>query len=89
MISHIPNTTTICCHTLCVDKDFRGFSIGMKLLKEFTHMCQKRGIYDRMLFISKKKLLPVYEKIGFMTIGPAEVKLGNDVWYEMCINFRE
>jgi hypothetical protein len=59
----------------------------MKLLEEFTHMCQKRGIYDRMLFISKEKLLPVYEKIGFTTLGPAEVELGNDVWYEMCINF--
>lgn len=88
MSSHIPNTTTVCSHTLCVDKEFRGASVGLKLLTEFTNMCRRKGEYDRMVFIAKKNMLPVYERIGFTTVGPAEVTLGKDVWYEMCVNFR-
>lgn len=88
LTTHVPDATTICAHTLCVDSDFRGASIGLNLLAEFTEMCRKKGKYDRMVFMAKESLVPKYENLGFKTIGKAEVELGKSVWFEMYMSFQ-
>jgi predicted GNAT family N-acyltransferase len=72
-----------------VDKEFRGASVGSKLFAEFIDMCRREGKYERMVFMAKEDLVPVYERMGISTVGKAEVELGKDVWYEMCITFRD
>jgi len=42
-----------------------------------------------MVFMAKENLIPVYEKMGIILVGKAEVALGKDVWFEMCMSFRE
>jgi len=41
-----------------------------------------------MVFMAKESLVPKYERIGFKTIGKAEVELGKSVWLEMYMSFR-
>lgn len=89
LTTHVPDATTVCSHTLCVDSDFRGASVGLKLFAEFIDRCRKKGKYDRMVFMAKENLVPVYEKMGIILVGKAEVALGKDVWFEMCMSFRE
>ncbi|KXN83071.1 hypothetical protein AN958_01889 [Leucoagaricus sp. SymC.cos] len=52
-------------------------------------MCRKKGCYDKMLFMAKESLVPVYVNmgIGIFVVGKAEVQLGKDDWYEMCVSF--
>jgi len=59
------------------------------LFAEFIDRCRKKGKYDRMVFMAKENLVPVYEKMGIILVGKAEVALGKDVWFEMCMSFRE
>lgn len=87
LTAHVPDATTICIHTLCVDNEFRGVSVGLNLVLKFIELCRKRGKYERIVFMAKKNLVPMYERMGFGMIGKANVVFGKDEWFEMCMSF--
>lgn len=39
--------------------------------------------------MAKKNMIPVYERMGFVTLGKAKIVFGKEVWYEMCMSFRD
>jgi len=57
------------------------------LVLKFIELCRKRGKYERIVFMAKKNLVPMYERMGFGMIGKANVVFGKDEWFEMCMSF--
>ncbi|KAJ7254663.1 acyl-CoA N-acyltransferase [Mycena haematopus] len=90
MSKHIPGSSSVCIHSVCVSSSYRGHGVGLKLLREYivrleTAHREKSAQYERILLITHENLRHFYEKAGFEWIGPSAVVHGAQPWYEMRI----
>ncbi|KAF7377690.1 Acyl-CoA N-acyltransferase [Mycena sanguinolenta] len=88
MSKHVPNSSSVCIHSVCVSSSHRGRNVGLKLLREYvarleTAHREKTAPYERILLITHDNLRPFYEKTGFEWVGPSAVVHGAQPWYEM------
>jgi GNAT superfamily N-acetyltransferase len=60
--SHKPEGATAALHTLCVESDWRGKGLGMKILKEYMNRMEKEQGLQRISLWSREPLIPFYEK---------------------------
>ncbi|KAJ7705331.1 acyl-CoA N-acyltransferase [Mycena rosella] len=90
MSTHVPGSSSVCIHSVCVSPAFRKQGAGLKLLREYiarletTHR-ENSGPYQRILLITHDNLRRFYEKAGFEWVGPSAVVHGSQPWYEMRI----
>ncbi|KAI9591870.1 hypothetical protein BDF19DRAFT_453333 [Syncephalis fuscata] len=92
---HDPEGSTLCVHTLCVDNTYRKQRVADQLIRELTlyilgvnkkHMMATNSQdkrFKHVVIMAHLPLIPFYEKYGFHSIGPSEVTLGPETWYEM------
>ncbi|KAJ7768365.1 acyl-CoA N-acyltransferase [Mycena metata] len=90
MSVHIPGSSSVCIHSVCVSPAARGQGVGLKLLREYiarleTAYREKSAPYQRILLITHENLRKFYEKAGFEWVGPSTVAHGSLPWYEMRI----
>ncbi|KAJ6466947.1 acyl-CoA N-acyltransferase [Mycena sanguinolenta] len=88
MSNHVPDSSSVCIHSVCVSSAHRGLGVGLKLLREYivrleTARREKTAPYERILLITHENLRPFYEKAGFEWVGPSAVVHGSQPWYEM------
>ncbi|KAF7369040.1 Acyl-CoA N-acyltransferase [Mycena venus] len=90
MAKHVPDSSSICIHSVCVSPAYRGHGVGLKLLREYiarleTARREKSAPFERILLITHDNLRPFYEKAGFEWLGLSAVVHGSQPWYEMRI----
>ncbi|KAF4566296.1 hypothetical protein EYR36_011713 [Pleurotus pulmonarius] len=88
MSTHVPGSSSICIHSICVAKEHTKQGVGSKLLKEYVSRLQVAAkdpstSYDRILLIVHEELRGFYEKAGFEWVGESSVKHGSRPWFEM------
>jgi len=88
MSTHVPHSSSVCIHSICVSPDHRRKGVGSHLLREYVSRLEntrKDGSapYERILLITHEDLRPFYEKCGFEWIGRSEVVHGSRTWFEM------
>jgi guanine nucleotide exchange factor len=84
MSNHVPSSSSVCIHSICVDPARRGKRIGARLLAEYVVRLEARGTYERILLISHAELRRFYELAGgFEWLGKSTVVHGPREWYEM------
>ncbi|KAL7284214.1 hypothetical protein ACG7TL_001496 [Trametes sanguinea] len=87
MSTHVPGSSSICIHSVCVDPDYRRKHFGLNLVKEFVsraeHATREGAGYERILLIAHEELRGFYEKAGFEWVGRSAVEHGSRPWYEM------
>ncbi|KAJ7040800.1 acyl-CoA N-acyltransferase [Mycena alexandri] len=88
MSVHIPGSSSVCIHSVCVSSANRGQGVGSKLLREYiarleTAHREKSAPYQRILLITHENLRKFYEKAGFEWVGASAVAHGSLPWYEM------
>jgi GNAT superfamily N-acetyltransferase len=92
MSTHVPNSSTVCIHSVCVAKAHQRKGIGLALLKEYIHRLESRNTdgvkYQRVLLITHEELRPFYESAGFEWVGPSNVVHGSRPWFEMRRNLK-
>ncbi|KAF0436891.1 acyl-CoA N-acyltransferase [Gigaspora margarita] len=83
MSSHNPFGKTVCIHTVCVDKQYRGRGIALCMLKEYIKRLKNEtqnkdadGKYERVALICHEYLIPLYQKAGFTSMGESEIIYG-------------
>ncbi|TFK37017.1 acyl-CoA N-acyltransferase [Crucibulum laeve] len=91
MSKHVPNSSSVCIHSVCVALSHRRKGVGLRLLKEYVsrlEAARKNGpeSYDRILLITHEELRPFYEKAGFEWLGKSNVVHGSKPWYGMSKN---
>ncbi|KXN85656.1 hypothetical protein AN958_10993 [Leucoagaricus sp. SymC.cos] len=94
MSTHIPASSTICIHSVCVEKSSRGKGIATRLLKEYVSRLRARVQtgsvpYERIALISHEELIPFYENGGFTNLGKSEVVHGSLPWYELQVELKD
>ncbi|EDQ99848.1 uncharacterized protein LACBIDRAFT_148888, partial [Laccaria bicolor S238N-H82] len=87
MSTHVPNSSSVCIHSVCVSATHRKQGTGLRLLKEYISRLQnarKAGQpYQRVLLITHEELRSFYEKAGFEWLGASSVVHGTKPWYDM------
>ncbi|KAI0071309.1 acyl-CoA N-acyltransferase [Panus rudis PR-1116 ss-1] len=88
MSKHIPASSSVCIHSVCVHPDYRRKGIAVNLLKEYIRRLEeakRKGTvpYERILLIVHEELRGLYEKAGFDWVGPSQVVHGSRPWFEM------
>ncbi|KAF5381611.1 hypothetical protein D9615_005428 [Tricholomella constricta] len=87
MSTHVPSSTSVCVHSVCVSPTQRRRKIGLNLLREYIRRleaAQKGGLpYKRILLITHENLRQFYEQAGFEWVGKSSVVHGALPWYEM------
>lgn len=83
MATHVPGSTSVCIHSVCVAASHRRQGIAVGLLKEYIARLEDAGTYERVLLITHEHLRGLYEKAGFEWLGPSAVRHGAKPWFEM------
>ncbi|KAF6757181.1 acyl-CoA N-acyltransferase [Ephemerocybe angulata] len=85
MSNHVPESDSVCIHSVCVAKEYRRKGIALRLLKEYLARLSKAEgqPYKRVLLIAHEELRSFYEQAGFTWIGKSSVEHGSRPWFEM------
>ncbi|OBZ77712.1 putative N-acetyltransferase C9.02c [Grifola frondosa] len=87
MSTHIPASSSVCIHSVCVSPALRRKRVGLNLVKEYlarVEAAARGGAgYDRVLLIAHEELRGFYEAAGFEWVGKSAVVHGVRPWYEM------
>ncbi|ESK84676.1 acyl-CoAN-acyltransferase [Moniliophthora roreri MCA 2997] len=84
MSKHVPGSTSVCIHSVCVSSSHRREGIALRLLKEYLTRLKDMGRYERVLLIAHEELISLYQKAGFELVGKSSVQHGSRPWFEMC-----
>ena len=88
MSKHVPGSSSVCIHSVCVAKEYQRKGLGLALLNEYVKRIEEaktRGTvnYERILLITHEPLRTFYEKAGFEWVGKSPVVHGPESWFEM------
>jgi hypothetical protein len=87
MSKHIPSSSSVCIHSVCVSSQHRRKHIALNLLMEYIsrlEAAREAGKpYQRVLLITHEPLRQLYERAGFEWVGKSSVVHGSEPWYEM------
>lgn len=85
MSKHEPEGSTVCIHSVCVDKKLWRNRIASRLLSAYLRlMIGLEPTVESVRLICKEDLVNLYEVAGFYTVGPSKVVHGQDPWLEMA-----
>jgi GNAT superfamily N-acetyltransferase len=88
MTSHVPGSSSVCIHSVCVSPFYRGKGLGQALLKEYLARLEAArsdgtATWERVILIAHDHLVPFYEKAGFENLGRSNVVHGSLSWFEV------
>ncbi|KAF8954808.1 hypothetical protein BDZ97DRAFT_367269 [Flammula alnicola] len=88
MTKHVPDSSSVCIHSVCVAPSYRSKGVGLALLKEYFVRLERArsegtATWERVLLIAHDDLVPFYEKAGFENAGKSSVVHGSLPWFEM------
>ena len=94
MSKHDAKGSFLCIHSVVVKPAVKRRGVGSTMLKAYVdhlrnankqqqqHDNISRSQVKALLLISKKDLVPFYEKCGFKLVGQSDVEHGVDQWFE-------
>ncbi|EJF63647.1 acyl-CoA N-acyltransferase [Dichomitus squalens LYAD-421 SS1] len=93
MSKHVPGSSSVCIHSVCVAPEYRRQKVGLGLLKEYVSRlsstsCDDSKPYARILLIAHQELRSFYEQAGFEWVGRSAVVHGPRPWFEMRKEFQ-
>lgn len=87
MFHHEPNGTTLCIHSVVIDKSHQRKGLGISMLLAYLAHIQKNTKVSNVLLLCKPKMIQFYEKCGFISNGVSSVIHGSEQWIEMELSF--
>lgn len=82
---HIEGARNIAIHALAIDPDWQKKNLGTLLMHDYIQKLSNQDLGDKVILLAHKKLIPFYEKIGFLNLGESDTKFGNESWYDLVI----
>lgn len=80
---HRDDGPTIAVHIVVVDPEFQGQSIGSLMLKDYIQRMTSLHVGERISIIVHDRLVPFYQKLGFVRQGPSECTFSGGGWINM------
>lgn len=86
MKTHDPDGTTVCLHSVCVAPHRRRQGVAKELLRQWIQRLRQTARFQRIALLSRPHLIPLYESVGFKTLGKSSVVHGPDPWYDAVLD---
>lgn len=98
MSTHVPNSSSVCVHSVCVSPLSRRKGVGLRLLNKYiSRLHTMNGLtaketpqgrstdfpYKQVLLLTHEELLSFYRKAGFELVGKSDVVHGSKPWFLM------
>ncbi|GIL68425.1 hypothetical protein Vafri_21706 [Volvox africanus] len=86
MATHDHEGSLLCIHSVVVEAPLRRKGLATRLLRAYVVYVQATTPHLRGIrLICKQDLIGLYEKAGFILVGPSGVVHGRDPWFEMAM----
>jgi|LakWasMet44_HOW7_FD_contig_81_143293_length_1199_multi_2_in_0_out_0_1 ribosomal protein S18 acetylase RimI-like enzyme len=85
MLTHDPQGSLLCIHSLAVADSHRGLGLGPKLLREFLLRVRRDARVRGVALLAHDELVGLYEKHGFRRRGLSCFSLGPRPFNEMLL----
>lgn len=89
MAHHDQDGKTLIIHSVVVDQSYRRNKIALDFLHHYIKHMHRENLVDRILLLSKSRLLPLYLKAGFAVVGLSDVEHGREKWFELSLIIRD
>lgn len=83
MGKHIESSLTIGIHSLVIHPLHQKKNLATLLMNDFIQKLSNLSVGDKIVLLSKQKLLPFYERLGFVNKGESNCKHGGEVWFDL------
>lgn len=83
---HVPDGAYQSIFGLDVIPDCRRHGVAAALMKHLIEDARKRG-RKGVILTCKDRLIPYYEKFGYVSLGLSQSVHGGAVWYDMILEF--
>jgi GNAT superfamily N-acetyltransferase len=80
---HVESSTTIGIHSLVIHADHQKKNLATLLMNDYIQKLSSLSVGDRIVIISKKKLIPFYERLNFVSKGKSACTHGGEEWYDL------
>lgn len=85
LIGHVPEGKHLVVFSLSVLPAFRGRGIAARLLEQFIQKAKEDG-RAAILLLCKRRLIPYYQRFGFVDRGISASTHGGFKWHEMALD---
>ena len=83
---HDTDGSSLCIHSVVCSPDYRRCGVATAALCHYAAAVADSSTgLEKILLISKERLLPLYSSAGFSLVGLSEVVHGADDWFEMAL----
>lgn len=83
MKDHYPPGNVLCIHSVVMEKSKRKRGLGSEMMRAYLKKIKETTHIKRVLLLSKQRLVPFYENLGFHVLGESKIVHGNERWIEM------
>lgn len=80
---HHEDGSTVAIHSVVVDPEFQGRSIGSIMLKDYIQRMTTLHIAARFALLAHERLIPFYKQHEFVSQGESEVTFSGGGWYSL------
>ena len=80
---HHEDGSTVAIHSVVVDPEFQGRSIGSLMLKDYIQRMTSVHVADRFALLAHERLIPFYKQHEFVNQGPSDSTFSGGGWYSL------
>lgn len=82
-VGHVEAGRSIAIHSVVVDKEYQKTGLGSIMLRDYIKRMSIHGTADRLILLAHEELVPFYERLGFINMGPSKATFGGGDWISM------
>lgn len=87
-LGHQEAGRTIVLHSVAILPFFQKRGLGRVLMMAYRQQMNGAGIADRLVLIAHDYMVPWYEKLGFVKLGPSKTQFGSGGWFDMIFELK-
>lgn len=90
MFFHAESGDVVCIHSVVVKSSMRGKRIASEMLRRYIEAMKMLTLVSNpvkeLRLMCKEKRIGLYQRVGFLLLGPSDIVYGSDSWCDMKLD---